>query len=92
MLIEHTSRSTEDKPKYIIVLVRYGDQQDASTNKVSYGQPTSNVTQPSRTAKTVNSKVNPKVNVVSQWSTQAVAAARSTLKSKSQHFSSGIVP
>ena len=42
MLIEHTSRSTEDKPKItlnliskICVVVRYGGQQDASTNKVS---------------------------------------------------------
>ena len=42
MLIEHTSRSTENKPKItlnliskICVVVRYGGQQDASTNKVS---------------------------------------------------------
>ena len=34
MLIEHTSRSTKDKPeKY--VLVRYDGQLDAATNKVS---------------------------------------------------------
>ena len=40
----------------------------------------------------VNTKVNPKVNNVSQRSTQTAAAARSTLKSQSQHFALKIVP
>ena len=60
--------------------------------KSQYGQPTSNVTQPSRTSKTVNSKVNLKVNIVSQRSTQTTAAARSTQQSQSQRLALGIVP
>ena len=60
--------------------------------KSQYGQPTSNVTQPSRTTKTVNSKVNPKFNAVSQQSTQTAAAARSTQPSQSQRPALGIVP
>ena len=57
MLIEHTSGSTKDKPeKNIYLLVHYGDQQDASTSKVSL------VSQPSmchnnpQNNQTVNSK------------------------------------
>ena len=56
--------------------------------KSQNGQPTSNVTQSSRIAKTVNSNINPK----RQRLTQIAAAARSTLKSQIQRLASRIVP
>ena len=92
MPIEHTSRSTEDKPEYISVLVRYGGQQDASTSKVSIwsaNQKCHTTLEDSQINQPQNST---KVNVVSQRSMQTVAAARSTQPSQSQHPASRIVP
>ena len=92
MLIEHTSRSIEDKLEIYVCWCVTTISRMLQPAKSQYGQPTSNVTQPFRTAKMVNSKVNLKVNVVSQQSTQTTAAARSTQQSQSQRFASRIVP
>ena len=60
--------------------------------KSQYDETTSNVTQPSRTAKWSTQKSTQKVNDVSRWSTQTTTTARSMQKSQSQRLASGIVP
>ena len=88
MLIEHTSRSTEDKPKYISVLVRCDDQQDASTSKVSIQSANqkchttlsdSNISQP---------KVNESQRCHSQRSTQNSSSKKSMQPGQSQRSTS----
>ena len=64
MLIEHTSRSTEEKPKITLNLINkiymlwciMMVNRMLQLAKSQYGQPTRSVTQPSRTTKSVNPK------------------------------------
>ena len=72
MLIEHTNRSTEDKPK-ICVLVRYGGQQDASTSKVSIRS----ANQKCHTTLSDSYTSQPKVNAVPVNGQRKTAAAKS---------------
>ena len=90
--MEHTSRSTKDKPEIYLCWCVTAVNRMFQAAKSQYGQPTSNVTQPSRTAKRSTQKSTQKVNDVSQWSTQTAATARSTQKSQSQNLASRIVP
>ena len=90
-LIEHTSRSTEDKPKItlnlinkICVVVRYGGQQDASTSKVSIRS----ANQKYHTTLSDNYISQPKVNEIqrcpSQRSTQNNSSKKSMQLGQSQ--------
>ena len=87
MLIEIPVDRQKISQKYIIVLVSYGGQQDASTSKVSIWSANQQCHTTLQDSQTVNSKVKPK----SQRLTQTATAARSTLKSQSQRFALGIV-
>ena len=86
MLIEHTSRSTEDKPKITLNLISkiYVLWCITTVNRVlqptksQYGQPTRSVTQPSRTAILVNPKSTLSLSMVNtKQQQQKVNAARS---------------
>ena len=98
MLIEHTNRSMEEKPKInliskICVVVHYGNQQDASTSKVSMRSAKQNVSHNPLGQLYINQpKVNKSQRCPSQRSTQKQRQQKLTQPGQSQRPASISAP